>query len=84
MQRFAAYFIASSTATGRLKNAFINAVFFSIVYYECISYEDGWRLCVFVAVKNGVKNSAWQQSLFYTSISNRDLVNRDLVNCDLV
>jgi len=55
VQRFAAYFIASSTATGRLKKAFINAVFFSVVYYECISYEGAWRLCVFVAVKNGVK-----------------------------
>ena len=33
------YFIASSTATGRLKKAFINAVLFSVVYYECISYE---------------------------------------------
>jgi len=48
------YFIASSTATGRLKKAFINAVFFSVVYYECISYEGGWGFCVFVAVKSGM------------------------------
>jgi len=48
------YLLASSTATGRLKKPFINAVLFSVVYYECISYEGAWRLCVIVAVKKGV------------------------------